>query len=351
MRVVIHGGIFKTGSTSLQQLLHNNRDLLAEEGIIYPFNEIGQHSYVLNARNPDWDAAYLRSIALKAQKKNAKILLLSGEAVSALSQSQFKQLTACFEAWPTEYVFCFRHWASYLPSRWKQNCKRRDSQTFEEYLKHVTNPELAHFDLRYDLILSRAKISGAKAIRSISWDNAMGEDGSAIPEILSALGFNQNLILRLITKSEWLHKTNTTINIDICRILNGLMDYKSKKKANELFWAYANHKECMHFHDIEYLIPRIDPKFKQLIEERLKKKGTSIIEIPNFDNMEEYLFEKHADTFVNIKNKRIFNINSNSETYLAHYALQWQNFIDLIDNPLFNNFEKLNNQVKKQEPC
>lgn len=347
MRIVIHGGIFKTGSTSLQQLLHNNRDLLAKEGIIYPFNEIGQHSYILNVRNPEWDAKHLQSIALDAEEKKAEILLLSGESVSALSFSHFKQLTACFESWTTEYVFCFRHWASYLPSRWKQNCKRRDSQTFEEYLNHVTNPELAHFDLRYDLILSRAIASGAKEVRSVSWDNAIKENGSSVPETLFALGFNQNLIQRLITGSEWLHESNTTINIDICRILNGLMDYKNQYKANELFWAYANHKECLHFHDIEYILPAIDSSFKQIINERLVNKGKSAIKIPNFNKMEDFLYKTHANTFVNLNNKKIFN-NTNSDNYFTHYTLPWQNFIDIINIHLFNKFEKLYYEVKKQ---
>ena len=349
MRVVIHGGMFKTGTTSLQHLLNANRDLLSNEGIVYPFTKIGQHSYILNVRDPKWNADYLLSIAKEAEQDYASILLFSGEAVSALSYSQFKKLTACFESWPTEYVFCFRHWSTYLPSRWKQNCIRRDSQTFEEYLNLITNPSLTHFDVRYDLILSRAIASGAKNVRSISWDNAMANSGSSVPEILEALGFNKELIQKLAIDTEWLNKTSPFIKVEICRILNGLIDYKSHRKNNELFWAYAKHQECPHFHDIVRMYDKIDTEFIHIIEERLLKNGTCKVEIPNFDYLEENLFNTHGDTFVNLKNNRIFDVRSDSNQYFTQYAASWQNFTDLLDSLLFTNFEKLYNDFQSHE--
>lgn len=349
MRVIIHGGMFKTGTTSLQHLLNANRDLLSDEGIVYPYTKNGQHSYILNVRDPKWNADYLLSIAKEAEQGNASILLFSGEAVSALSYSQFKKLTACFEAWPTEYVFCFRHWSTYLPSRWKQNCIRRDSQTFEEYLNLITNPSLTHFDLRYDHILTSAIASGAKNVRSISWDNAMANSGSTVPEILEAFGFNKELIQRLTIDPEWLNKTSPIIKVEICRILNGLMDYKSHRKNNELFWAYARHEECQHFHDIVRMYDEIDTEFKQIIEERLLKGGTYEIEVPNFDNLEENLYNKHGNTFVNLKNNRVFDVPSGSNQHYINYIATWQNFIDLLENPLFTNFERLYNEFQRHD--
>jgi hypothetical protein len=347
MRVIIHGGMFKTGTTTLQKILNDNRGLLAEEGIVYPYTNIGQHSYILNARDPQWDAMHLREIAKEAEHNKANALLFSGEAVSALSHAQFKKLTACFEKWPTEYVFCFRHWSSYLPSRWKQSCLRRDSQTFAEYLNLVTNPSLAHFDIRYDQILSKALASGADVVRSVSWDNAITSSESSIPETLSALGLNQNLIKKLTVRPIWLNKTSSIINIEICRILNGLLDFKNQLKTNELFWAYARHQECMYFHDIIRIIHEIDPAFKQLIENRLLQSGTHKVIIPNLSEMEANLLKTHADTFVNIQNNRIFNTQNDSEHHFTHYATPWHNFIDLLDSPLFKSFEKLYHDFRK----
>ena len=197
MKVVIHGGMFKTGTTSLQQALNVRRNELELEGIVYPVTEIGQHSMILNVRNPLWDADLLHNMALSADDKHASMLLLSGEAVSALSQSQFNRLTACFDGWPVEYVFCFRHWSSYLPSRWIQNCLRRDSQTFEEYLLIAVDPALNHFDARFDLILTRAAESGAAAVRAVSWDLAVAQQQSANFEVLKAIGL-EDRIARMI---------------------------------------------------------------------------------------------------------------------------------------------------------
>jgi hypothetical protein len=349
MRVIIHGGMFKTGTTTLQKILNDNRELLALEGIEYPYTKIGQHSHILNVRDPQWDANHLREIAKEAEQNYVNILLFSGEAVSALSHAQFKQLTACFEDWPTEYVFCFRHWSSFLPSRWKQSCLRRDSQTFAEYLSLVTNPSLAHFDIRYDQILSGAMASGADAVRSVSWDNAIASSESSVPETLSALGLNQNLIKKLTVNPVWLNRSSSIINIEICRILNGLLDFKNGLKANELFWAYSNHQECMHFHDIIHLIHRIDTSFKQLIENRILETGTSRVVIPNMDDLEVKLLKTHGDTFVNLQNNRIFNIQNDSGRYFTHYAIPWQYFIDLLESPKFDTFEVFYHNFKKRK--
>ena len=58
------------------------------------------------------------------------------------------------------FVVSFRHWVDYLPSRYAQNCMRRDSQTFDEYLAALQSCE-GHPDLRFDLVLDRMLATGA----------------------------------------------------------------------------------------------------------------------------------------------------------------------------------------------
>jgi hypothetical protein len=338
MRIVIHGGMFKTGTTSLQQQLHANRKLLAEEGVVYPPTDIGQHSYILNARNPNWDANQLRLIAIEASQTKADILLFSGEAVSALSQQQFNRLTACFKGWPVEYVFCFRHWSSYLPSRWTQNCLRRDSQTFEEYLENVRNPNLMHFDARFDLILTRAAKSGADAVRAVSWDWAVVEHQNAGYEVLKSVGLANSLIEKVLQNTIWSNTRPSILTTEVCRVLNGLLDYVHNRKHDELFWAYAIHAECERFHDINQRLESLDKQLIHTIQNKIIESGLTKSILPAFENLEKKLLDEHGTLFVNLHHSNTLSPTKSIKYLFENYPVNWIEFIDLNYKDSFNRF-------------
>jgi hypothetical protein len=331
--------MFKTGTTSLQNILSKASAILHKQGVVYPYTTISQHSHWLNVRNPAWNPELLRELAEKSESDGASVLLLSGEAACALSSDQFCRLTAAFSKWPVEYIFCFRHWSSYLPSRWKQNCKRRDSQTFDEYLSKVQLPDFKHFDIRYDLILNRAKASGAKTVKAISWDNALEQNNNIIPEILVALELAGKVELPSEPNETWLNKSFSTLDVDVIRILNGLLDYKYNKKKDALFWAYVYHEECEHFHDIVHLFPELNPEIKELIVHRLTQNGLHETIVPNFVDLEEKLVATHGAEFQNRINGSIFHRARMNNPTFAHYNTPWQDFSNLLTHGLFAEFE------------
>ena len=336
MRIVIHGGMFKTGTTSLQQSLNAKRFELSKEGIVYPYSEIGQHSHILNVRNPLWNGVALREIALEAEKNGAQLLLLSGESVSALSQSQFDQLTACFKGWPVEYIFCFRHWSTYLPSRWSQNCIRRDSQTFEEFLINALNPALSHFDARFDLILTRAVASGASNVHAVSWDLALSGNESVPVEVLRAASIDDQIIRLITNQLIWLKKRPNLEDVELFRVLNGVSAYKLGLIQNELFKAHANHQECSVFFNYNQFLHKISPEDRDVFISTLKASGIKEVALPKFNELEGLLFENHASRFTNLIGKRLFGKADEVDHIYKTYPVIWQKCIPIAEKILQN---------------
>ena len=90
MRFIIHAGMEKTGTTSLQKFLYDNRDaLLKELGVLYPL------SYISGRAHYFYSSSYLRDfkkhfstpdirqvidgLSLEIEKKEPEIVLISCE--------------------------------------------------------------------------------------------------------------------------------------------------------------------------------------------------------------------------------------------------------------------------------
>lgn len=84
---ILHVGPHKTGSTSLQKCLYENRDILLKDGILYPdsppgSNFIEQHSdivFYLLSNNINLVDDYLSEIHQKSISVKARFILISGE--------------------------------------------------------------------------------------------------------------------------------------------------------------------------------------------------------------------------------------------------------------------------------
>lgn len=95
MRAIIHGGMYRTGTTSLQAALTRHRPLLRRSGILYPGTPASasfpdsQHSYLFSkALGRDLGAceAYLAEICDMAKAADCNTVLLSSELGSAFPE-------------------------------------------------------------------------------------------------------------------------------------------------------------------------------------------------------------------------------------------------------------------------
>jgi hypothetical protein len=333
MRVIIHGGMFKTGTTSLQKILKNNCVYLERKGIRYPETASGQHSYILDVRSPSWDPGQLREIAVNAEKDRMNILFLSGEVVSSFSANDFRRLTGCFSSWRVEYIFCFRHWSTYLPSRWSQNCIRRDSQTLETYLSFVMNPGIEHFDVRYDLILDRASGSGDVKVKAVSWDQAVAVYQTAATGVLRAAMVDPEIIEYLAREPVMLNQRLSITDVELCRILNGITAEHLGLIQDEIFWTYACQMYCRKFFDYISILDQLPGDFRERMKKEILAREFRETGMPSFIDLEKRLKETHGEKF-DVSGKSIFGVQGQTGKSVMASVSGWQEFSTMVDESI-----------------
>jgi hypothetical protein len=232
-RVVIHGGMHKTGTTSVQLAFAQNRDKLTSYGIAYP-GQSDQHGVQLNAMHPGWSPAALLQLVEEGLSTGADLICLSGEVVSTLPDAHLRRLTECFVAHDLTYIFCFRHWRGFLPSRWAQNSRRRDSQSFEQYLQRVLISD--HVDHRFDLVLSRALRSGPCKVVALSYENAIAQEGDIVAAVLRAASVPDLLVAKM-RGGDWSHVTLDYASRELSRLVNGVIADRIGLPQDDMYYS------------------------------------------------------------------------------------------------------------------
>ena len=110
-------------------------------------------------------------------------LILSHEVISTLNTDQLMRLIDALGTDELRYVVAFRHWVSFLPSRWRQNCRRRDAQPLQTFLARLDAmpPETHPFD--FAAIPERVREAGIHDLRLLSWE----QDSSSGDGLLGTL--------------------------------------------------------------------------------------------------------------------------------------------------------------------
>ena len=248
--IIIHGGTHKTGTSALQGLLAASRQLLADNGILYPDLGGPQRGFALNARDPEWNAQICRKQAEFARRANFHTVLLSGEVICTYSQAEFETLSRCFSGFDIRYIFSFRHWCDFLPSRWAQDCRRRDSHSFRSYLRKLRERSEPHADADYAAILSRAAASLEGEVVAVSYDNALRCGLQPIGLVLRAAGLPETLIATLLPQVGHVNARLDWALTELNRLLNGVLADHLKLRQDDLFRARGLSRRVDCFFDL-----------------------------------------------------------------------------------------------------
>jgi hypothetical protein len=134
-KLILHAGTPKTGSTSLQHWLFKNRNLLLENGILYPSNVLSiqepKHQWLVAAHHTQASEV----LAMQCQLINDEISSLSQISISTvllstegLSNHFFDLIQPRKESWikvvkagPVKVIIAFRDPLQYSLSRYRQN--------------------------------------------------------------------------------------------------------------------------------------------------------------------------------------------------------------------------------------
>lgn len=125
MKIYVHAGTHKTGSTSIQDICFINKKTLAEQGIYYPDTGdlTGHHDLAFFIQKREFERAknYLDKEIKKAKENNCHSLLLSSEEFEFIyTQDRIKLFKQYGE---TEIIFFFRRQDELIEKEYEQIVK------------------------------------------------------------------------------------------------------------------------------------------------------------------------------------------------------------------------------------
>ena len=155
MRVFLHIGMSKAGSTAIQRCLVRHQDALARAGVCFPdAGRLETAHYELFTALRDGEAARADAVAqamlAEAAAAGADALIVSVEGLWLLADDAVRALAQLFDGHEVQVVLYLRRPDTYLTSSYRQRIKRKRSpQSVRAYLREP------HAHLRYDHVLER----------------------------------------------------------------------------------------------------------------------------------------------------------------------------------------------------
>lgn len=135
-RLIIHAGIHKTGTTTLQKALHDNRMLLRAQGILYPQtgmldapNTWGHHDLAYALRHADRGRALWTALRAEADAAGLDTVVVSSEELSLLpfpplpGVAPYKIIAECFDGWDITLLCYLRPQADVVSSLYNHHVK------------------------------------------------------------------------------------------------------------------------------------------------------------------------------------------------------------------------------------
>ena len=237
MRIVLHAGTHKTGTTSFQAALRRNARGLAAQGV-----RLMLTPPQANAANPAlFDPGWLRARADAARQAGATRLVLSHEVISVLGPEELKRLIAALGPGELCYVVAFRHWVSFLPSRWRQNCRRRDAQGLPEFLDRLAAMPAGAHPFDFSRVIATARAAGIADIRVLSWEGARGNGGIVAPLWQAcdlperAAADRPGALVRTLLRGMRANRSDDAGREDVYRLFNHLRAVDAGMPENALF--------------------------------------------------------------------------------------------------------------------
>lgn len=141
-RVVLHVGAPKTGSTFLQLVLWQNREVLASLGVGYPLEDDREHFAATmdlremswgGVRDPAWEGAWDR-IATRTREWPGHTAVFSNELLGGATGEQISGAVRSLMPAEIEVVFTARDLARQLTSDWQEQVKHTHAVTFDDFV-------------------------------------------------------------------------------------------------------------------------------------------------------------------------------------------------------------------------
>lgn len=184
--IYIHVGMSKTGTTSIQQMLAKNEDLLSQTGILFPKwarkNGIGHHSlaaYIKQGKDED------HALKLKAEVSSSKHqkVIVTSELFERMSEDKWRALGQFFSPFRVKLIIYLRRQDDAIISMYNELVKKHALDlTFADYL--IKSPRIDLLDYRKTLnvisnVFGRENLSVGIFSKTHLLEGDIGRDFSA----------------------------------------------------------------------------------------------------------------------------------------------------------------------------
>jgi hypothetical protein len=198
MKIILHIGTHKTGTTALQDFFARNRRWLLKRGILYPSQYVRTQAHhplpwALGVRHAERDVSIeagqiAQAVMREAEAAKVETILLSSEEFRGIHDRTLGQLRALFPGATFQIVVYLRRQDEALASEYGQHVRmhsiRFSGTIYDFYLK--TNPGRRY---NYLLLLNRWEtVFGQNAITVRIYDRRRFPNGDIIADFLQAIG-------------------------------------------------------------------------------------------------------------------------------------------------------------------
>jgi hypothetical protein len=179
MRVTIHVGPHKTGSTYIQNHLMAYRSVLLGHGIYYPTewtsDEIPWCHVDLVYQLQRDDFATIAATLARIRARDCKRVILSCEGLSTIAEPRLRRLGDLIDG-PVEIVSFLRSWTELLSSHLSEDVRHGGLQTLPEFCtQHLKAPLHSHI-LNYAVAIERyVRAFGRDALILMSFNNIVDQ--------------------------------------------------------------------------------------------------------------------------------------------------------------------------------
>lgn len=148
--VFLHVGAPKTGTTYVQNVLWNNREALAADGILYPLRKPKEHRIASldlqrrgwgGRRDPAWEGTWDR-MAARVREWSGDRAVISNELLGGATPEQARRAVATLQPAEVHVVFTARDLARQLVSDWQEQVKHTHTVSSERFIDDLVQYEL-----------------------------------------------------------------------------------------------------------------------------------------------------------------------------------------------------------------
>ncbi len=141
-RVFFHVGAPKTGTTYLQNVLFDNREVLADNGVLYPYRDRGQSFRSMqDFRGVGWGggrasdfAGEWEQVASAAREWQGNTVVISNELLGGSQPDRIANGISSVAPAEAHVVFSARDFARQLVSDWQEHIKHKHTITLEQFV-------------------------------------------------------------------------------------------------------------------------------------------------------------------------------------------------------------------------